>query len=54
MDGILGSVDLGGSFTVADMGSGKGYLTFALYDHLKNNLDKSAKIVGVEVREKTS
>ena len=51
MDGILGSVDLGGSFTVADMGSGKGYLTFALYDHLKNNLDKSAKIVGVEVRK---
>lgn len=23
--------------TIADMGSGKGYLTFALYDHLVNN-----------------
>jgi hypothetical protein len=51
MDGVLGSVELGDSFTVADMGSGKGYLTFALYDHLKNNLEKSAEIVGVEVRK---
>lgn len=51
MDGILKSVDLGKSISVADMGSGKGYLTFALYDHLKNNLGKSAKMVGVEVRK---
>lgn len=51
MDGILNSVDFGKSISVADMGSGKGYLTFALYDHLKNNLGKSAKMIGVEVRK---
>ncbi len=35
---------------VADMGSGKGYLTFALYDYLKNNLQE-AEVVGVEFRK---
>ncbi|MCC7305800.1 MAG: SAM-dependent methyltransferase, partial [Alphaproteobacteria bacterium] len=33
--------------TIADMGSGKGYLTFALYDHLS---DKNVKVTGVEAR----
>ncbi|MFT4524804.1 MAG: hypothetical protein ACI9FU_000258 [Granulosicoccus sp.] len=51
MEGILSSVELGDSFSVADMGSGKGYLTFALYDHLTNNKGKSGKMVGVEVRK---
>ncbi len=36
---------------IADMGSGKGYLTFALYDFLNNNLHKNAHIIGVENRE---
>lgn len=35
---------------VVDMGSGKGYLTFALYDYLKNYLSE-AEVVGVEFRE---
>lgn len=35
---------------VADMGSGKGYLTFALYDHLTHNLKLSSHITGVEYR----
>ena len=38
-------------FTIADMGSGKGYLTFALYDHLANNLKMEVKITGVEMRQ---
>ena len=38
-------------YTAVDMGSGKGYLTFALYDYLTNNLKKSAEIVGVEYRQ---
>ncbi len=38
-------------FRVTDMGSGKGYLTFALYDHLKNNREVQAEISGVELRE---
>lgn len=35
---------------VVDMGSGKGYLTFALYDFLVNTLKKEAQVTGVEVR----
>lgn len=36
---------------VADMGSGKGYLTFALYDYLTNILKINAMVTGVEFRE---
>ena len=35
---------------VADMGSGKGYLTFALYDYLTNTLQKTSDVTGVEYR----
>ncbi|MGB8819017.1 MAG: SAM-dependent methyltransferase [Rhizobiaceae bacterium] len=35
---------------IADMGAGKGYLTFALYDHLANTMKRKAEVVGVEVR----
>ncbi len=35
---------------VADMGSGKGYLTFALYDYLTNSLQLNTEITGVEYR----
>jgi SAM-dependent methyltransferase len=35
---------------VVDMGSGKGYLTFALYDYLTNVLKINSKITGVEFR----
>lgn len=38
-------------FRVVDMGSGKGYLTFALYDYLVNTLGYDAGIVGVELRK---
>ncbi len=38
-------------FTVIDMGSGKGYLTFALYDYLVNVLQVKAQVLGVELRE---
>ncbi len=36
--------------SVVDMGSGKGYLTFAMYDFLTGSLDKETTIVGVEGR----
>lgn len=36
---------------VVDMGAGKGYLTFALYDYLTNVLNKQTKITGVEYRK---
>lgn len=36
---------------ITDMGAGKGYLTFALYDYLKNNLKIKVSTVGVEFRK---
>ncbi|UKJ06292.1 class I SAM-dependent methyltransferase [Solitalea lacus] len=38
-------------FQVIDMGSGKGYLTFALYDYLVNNLGINATVIGIELRK---
>jgi SAM-dependent methyltransferase len=35
---------------VVDMGSGKGYLTFALYDYLTNVLKINSSVIGVEFR----
>jgi hypothetical protein len=40
----------GGEVTIADMGSGKGYLTFAVYDYLTNALKLKASVTGVEAR----
>lgn len=36
---------------IADMGSGKGYLTFALYDYLNANSYTGLKVTGVEFRQ---
>jgi SAM-dependent methyltransferase len=36
--------------TVVDFGSGKGYLTFALHDHLRNGRGLAAQVRGVELR----
>ncbi len=36
---------------IVDMGSGKGYLTFALYDYLTNNLEHEIRVTGVEYRQ---
>lgn len=38
------------TMNVIDMGAGKGYLTFALYDYLVNTLKKQAFVKGIEVR----
>ena len=47
----LNELTLQESFHVVDMGSGKGYLTFALYDYLANTLKMSPTMTGVEFRE---
>ena len=39
------------SVRVIDFGAGKGYLTFALHDHLQNTLAKRTTVTGVELRE---
>lgn len=36
---------------VADFGSGKAYLTFAMHDYLSNNLGTAAVVTGVELRQ---
>jgi SAM-dependent methyltransferase len=48
---VIRELGLPDGFHVADMGSGKGYLTFALYDFLKNKLLKAPVVTGVESRE---
>jgi hypothetical protein len=44
-------LSLTADYHVVDMGSGKGYLTFALYDYLANHLGKIPVMTGVEFRE---
>lgn len=51
IDGIINYVKLPSQFKIVDMGSGKGYLTFALYDYLVNTLKLSPTILGIELRE---
>ena len=38
------------NFSIVDMGSGKGYLTFAIYDFLYNILNRQVSVIGVEGR----
>ncbi|MCX6232699.1 MAG: SAM-dependent methyltransferase [Bacteroidetes bacterium] len=51
IDGVLKTVKLQNAFNVVDMGSGKGYLTFALYDYLYHVLKKTPHVIGVEIRK---
>ncbi len=51
IEGIIKDIDFKNKITVADMGSGKGYLTFALYDYLTANLKLAATVTGIEMRE---
>jgi len=48
---LLNEIPARKSIKVADMGSGKGYLTFALYDYLTNVLKADARVTGVEFRK---
>tara|TARA_B110000977_G_C11071993_1_gene489838 strand:+ start:799 stop:1971 length:1173 start_codon:yes stop_codon:yes gene_type:complete len=44
-------IDHSKELKIVDMGSGKGYLTFALYDYLHNQLKLNVSITGVELRK---
>ncbi len=50
IDGIIKETPFAKGFTVVDMGSGKGYLTFALYDFLQQK-NIPVKLNGIELRE---
>ncbi len=47
----LSELTLTDNYHIVDMGSGKGYLTFALYDYLTNTLKNKVTMTGVEFRE---
>jgi hypothetical protein len=51
LSSLIKELPIGTVKNVVDMGSGKGYLTFALYDYLHQQLNLQAKIIGVEFRE---
>ncbi|WP_296618515.1 SAM-dependent methyltransferase [Marivirga sp.] len=51
IDGLLKSTDLPKKINIVDMGSGKGYLTFALYDFLHNTRKLDVQVTGIELRE---
>lgn len=50
IDALLRQHPLPKSPKIVDMGSGKGYLTFALYDYLNQQLGLKAQITGIELR----
>ena len=50
VDGLLRQHPLPAGAHVVDMGSGSGYLTFALYDHLANASGMDVRVTGVELR----
>lgn len=50
VDHLIQSVGLANGATIVDMGSGKGYLTFALYNYFTNTLNIRADVTGVEQR----
>ena len=51
LDGLIKQIPLHEKLRIVDMGAGKGYLTFALYDYLANKLELDVEIVGVEFRQ---
>ena len=51
LEPLIKGLDAAQEINVVDMGSGKGYLTFALYDYLAGNLGLKAKVTGVEYRK---
>ena len=52
IDDLISNSNLPKTVHIVDMGSGKGYLTFALYDFLKNIKGLDVEITGIELRPK--
>lgn len=51
IDGLLQQNPLPEDAHIVDMGSGKGYLTFALYDYLTSQLGLNVRVIGIELRQ---
>lgn len=52
IEDLISSTNLPKTVHIVDMGSGKGYLTFALYDYLKNTKKLDVVVTGIELRPK--
>ena len=50
-DSLINDVNLPEQISIADMGSGKGYLTFAIYDYLINKTKFIPTVTGIEFRK---
>lgn len=50
VDGVMKNVKFDGKIRIADMGAGKGYLTFALYEYLTQKCKYDIAMEGVEIR----
>ncbi|MBO4232025.1 MAG: methyltransferase [Bacteroidales bacterium] len=51
VDGVMRQTKFGDEIHITDMGAGKGYLTFALYEYLTTHYDKKIVMEGVEIRK---
>lgn len=51
VDGVMRQTKFDDEIHIADMGAGKGYLTFALYEYLTTHYDKKIMMEGVEIRK---
>jgi Methyltransferase domain len=51
LDVLVKQLDTAKRLRIIDMGAGKGYLTFALYDYIANTLKLDVEVQGVEQRE---
>ncbi len=50
VSGLIKNMPAGELRRIVDMGAGKGYLTFALYDYLRTSLNLHPQVTGVEYR----
>ena len=50
IESLIKDTELPEEINIVDMGSGKGYLTFALYDYLVNKKNFKAEVIGIELR----
>lgn len=51
MEGLIANAKLPKQIQIVDMGSGKGYLTFALYDYLVVQRKMDVTVTGIELRK---
>lgn len=51
VDGVMRQTKFDDEIHIADMGAGKGYLTFALYEYLTTHYDNKIVMEGVEIRK---